>query len=159
MDLNEILNWIERFQGLILGVPAVLGILGHLWHNLRTWAKGLADAREAGFLEAARYLWVLGQQIKARLAASGKTNADLLPELRTLAPGVLIQFGLASGASREDVEKLLELARMVHKTSKLDRAALPATIAEVLPPDPPPAPGSSATEPGASSKPTADAES
>lgn len=147
MDLEHLAAWAERLQAIIVGVPAVLAILAHLWHNVRTWAQELEVAREDGFAAAAEYLWKRGQAIKADLRNAEKSNADLLPRLRELAPDVLVKFGLASGASRTDVEKLLELARLVHKARKGEAGAAGELVA--LPP--PVAPSAPSTAPGASS--------
>lgn len=152
MELGELLAKLgklaDQLGGLIIWGPIAFSMIGGFALQVHKWAKGLAEARQKSWWEAARYLWSVGQGLKATLDANGKSRADLIPQLKDHAPNVLWRFGLAAG-SDADVQKLVELARMIHKSEK---GAAPKLIpGEVLTlPDPPEGPGASPA-PGPSS--------
>lgn len=147
MTAAEIGDLIEKFQTLVVGLPVLVGLAMKAWHDIKRVAEELKAEREKGLWEAAHYLWAKGQQLKPLLKA-GNQGGDFIPLLRDLAPAALRKYGHLKGYEEEDVQKILDMARVIHKRKKLEggAGAMLEAVSDVLelpsepeaPADPPP---------------------
>lgn len=132
MDAESIAEWVERFQIILTAIPVLVALAGKAWHDIQEARKVWAEKKQAGYLEAATYLWSKGQGIKPLLKAAGQ-GGDFLQHLRDLAPSALHKYGQSHGFTDAEIQRVMDLARAIHKRKKAERLPGASAILELEP--------------------------
>lgn len=136
MTPEDIAAWVERFQVILAALPVLIGMALKAWHDIKQARAWWASEDDRKFKEAAEFLWAKGQQLKPVLKAANQ-GGDFGAVLRSLAPSALHAYGKSHGLTDADIQKVLDLARALHKRKKAERLPSAASVLEVeLPADP-----------------------